>query len=165
LKERDDNDHTTLKQLIYLEENRSDFRLIKKLLKGNRSKRIKHLDVPDPKNLSSWKCIFDQQSIKKTSLERNIAHFGQAIHKPFAFSNLGNVFGYCGVNTNSLKLTNKGIIPLEVNDENIYTQKFIEKFSKGQVAHISEDIKLEEFTAALNKWNKNTTKFPSGQHL
>jgi hypothetical protein len=47
----------------------------------------------------------------------------------------------------------------------IYTTKFIEKLSKGQVAHISEDITFEEFVGALTKWNKRTSTSPSGIHL
>jgi hypothetical protein len=161
LKERNNNDHITIKR----EENRNDFKIIKKTLKGDRSKGIKHLDIPDPNNEDSWIRILDQQLIEKNLLNCNIVHFGQARLTPFASNNLVQVFGYGGVNNNSTDLIENGIIPTEVNDENIYTKKFIEKLSQGKVAEIEEDITFEEFVGALNKWNEKTTTSPSGRHL
>jgi hypothetical protein len=36
---------------------------------------------------------------------------------------------------------------------------------EGKITNISNDITFEEFKQAINKWNKNTTTSPIGQHM
>jgi hypothetical protein len=168
LKERDDNCHVTVKQLKYREQNRHDFQIIKKVLKGQRSQGIQYLDVPEDPNDEDpkvWNRIIDKNLIEKTILERNVVHFGQAKTTPFAKENLVNLFGYKGVNSESINLMDNNIIPEEISEEDLFTQKFVRKLASGKVANISDEISYEEFRNALNVWNEKTTTSPSGRHL
>jgi Reverse transcriptase (RNA-dependent DNA polymerase) len=165
LNERDQVGKTTIKQIMQREENRNDYKIIRKALKPKWSKGIKYLDVLLDDTMEKWKRGTDEAEIEQLLINRNIEHFKQANQSPFTQKKLLDTFGYKGVNKNSQNLINKKIRPTDTLDENEYVNQFIEKLGEGKITNITSDITFIEFKQAIIKWNKNTTTSPSGRHL
>jgi hypothetical protein len=165
LRERKSSEHVTIKQILQRETSRNEFRTIKHVLNPRLSKGVQHLDIPVEGEMDKWVRITDQQLIEDNILTRNKKHFGQAHSTPFGKPNLQNTFGYQGINETTIQLLENQIIPPECSEENEYIQMVVNKLSGGKIIEIPEEISLEEFRSALDKWNEKTTTSPSGRHL
>jgi hypothetical protein len=165
LKTRNNTGHTSVTQLKQREKSRNDYRVIRNALKPNKSKGINYLDIPNPNKPDEWIRLVDPAHIEKAILERNISHFNQANNTPFAKKNLKAIFGYKGTNDNATKLINKQQIPKNLQYDNIYVEKFINKLHEGTNTKVDKLITFEEFISAINKWKERTTTSPSGRHL
>jgi hypothetical protein len=127
LKKRNLKEHITVKKLMQREQCRHDFKVIRNAIKMKQSSGINHLDIPIVGEENKWERITNHQEIEEKLLERNRNHFGQARNTPFATTNLNTTFGYEGTNSNCTNLIDNNIIPKEVEKENKYVRKFIEK--------------------------------------
>jgi hypothetical protein len=78
LRERNNSEHVTIRQILQRENSRNDFYKIKQTLNPILSKGIQHLDIPVEGENDKWVRITDQQTIEKAFLDRNKIHFGQA---------------------------------------------------------------------------------------
>ena len=164
LTERDEKTKTTLKSLMYREESNYDFRLIRSVYKGQQSKGVTHIMVPDSND--TYKVLTDPITIEDKIIERNIGHFGQANDTPFATGELKKIFGYQGTNINAEKLIMEQKLPNNMSDEDIYTQAILKELGNGnRLKELSDKITYEEFNLAMKKWDERTTTSPSGRHL
>jgi hypothetical protein len=66
---RDNKSETTIKQLMSREQNRSDFKIIKNVMRSKKSKGIKYLDVPDSNNKDRCIRLKDQHLTEEKTLK------------------------------------------------------------------------------------------------
>jgi hypothetical protein len=165
LKQRNNSQHITVKQIQHRERSRTDFGVKKKAMKPRTSKGIQYLDIPDESRPDTWVRITDPAVIEDRLLTRNIDHFGQAKNTPFAQAPLSNVFGYQGVNQAAQQLIENNVIPEDIDGENTYINKFLQKLGSGKVIEVADTITFDEFKLGLQKWKEKTTTSPSGRQL
>jgi hypothetical protein len=77
------------------------FRQLKGVFKTSRSGGISHIEIPNPNggdiNQNEWINETNPEKIEEYLLNRNIKHFGQAEHTPFATNNMRDyTIGYTG---------------------------------------------------------------------
>jgi hypothetical protein len=149
LNERDQTGKTTIKQTSQQEENRNDYKIIRKVLKPKWSKETKYLDVPLDISMENWKRITDRNEVENIFIERNIKPFKQADQTPFANENLIKIFGYKGVSSTAQNLINNKIRPNDTFEESEFVNHFIDKLSESKIRNINGDISFEEFKKAI----------------
>jgi hypothetical protein len=166
MSEREGKKKNALKSLLFREQNRYDYRIIRTVYKGRISKGISHIEVPANDGTDKWITITDPVLITKFLIDRNIGHFGQAENTPFTNANLLDTFGYQGTNEQAEKLITRQQIPENTLTENKYTTAILQQLSDGNnIDNIPDVITFEELYSAMNKWNERTTTSPSGRHL
>lgn len=167
-----------LKRIGMKEESAHLFRYLDKVYTKQKGSGITHVEIPykdamgnltdDPTQAQEWVKVTDPSEFVPLLMERNIAHFGQAQHSPFATSPLLDLFGYTGTNDSARRLIDSGIIPTSCTAEDVHTgaQAILAKLAdcqnlSGQLLHITQ----EEFWSAFNKWDERTSTSPSNRHL
>jgi hypothetical protein len=90
--------------MMHRETSSYNFRIIRLVYKGKKSKGITHIEIQLAKTNNNWATITDPVEIETNIINRNINHFGQAINTPFANGALQQVFGYKGTNENQKTL-------------------------------------------------------------
>jgi hypothetical protein len=68
LRERNNSEHVTIKQILHRENSKNDFRTIKQILKPSTSKGVNHLDIPVKEHPDTWIRITDQHEIEELIL-------------------------------------------------------------------------------------------------
>jgi hypothetical protein len=166
LNDRDPRGKQTLRGILHREQTKSDFKIIRKLYKGNRGNGIQSLEIPDEANKNKWITITDPSVIEEKLIERNKAHFGQSKDTVFASGPLQNYFQYEGTNNNSRSLI-AGQKPTQIlKDQTNEVEWILDKLGdKQSTPEIPDNITFDEFCEGLKTWNERTTTSPSGRHL
>jgi hypothetical protein len=163
LNDRDERNRTTLKNLLYREQSKYDFRYIKTVYKGEKGKGIHHIEIQEGQG---WRTITDPILIEKILIDRNIQHYGQALNTPFTKGELYKQLTFTGTSEIAEDLVSGTGKKINIEQENAYTQTIVSEIQNhNKLNDISKDITFEEFKNGLIKWNERTTTSPSGRHL
>lgn len=167
-----------LKRIGMKEESAHLFRYLDKVYTKNKGLGINHIEIPykdvhgyltnDPLLAAEWVKVTDPEEFVPIIVARNISHFGQAQHSPFATAPLLDVFGYTGTTASANALIDQGILPASCTADEVHkgAKDILRKLADRQnTTSNSFHVESEEFWSAFQKWDERTSTSPSNRHL